>query len=99
LKKLQNQCIRKIFEAYKATNDSVLEKEVEIPSITTALKKVMANAIRRQAIISGGKIITQACERIRRNAMLKRHRRLQNNGLTPSETKAKWLREKVSEKL
>jgi hypothetical protein len=59
----------------------------------------VANAVRRQATISEKKIITQARERIRRNAMPKRHRRLQNNGLTPSETKAKWLRERISEEL
>jgi hypothetical protein len=99
LETLQNQCIRTVLGAYKATNGLILKKEAEVLPITTALDKAVANAVRRQAATQGGKVVTNLRDKLRRNAIPGRRRKQQRNRPTPSETKANWLRERVPEEL
>jgi len=40
-----------ILEAYKAINNLILKKEIKIPLIIITFNKLIANAVRRQAII------------------------------------------------
>ena len=99
LETLQNQCIRTVLGAYKATSGPILEKEAEISPITTTLDKAVANAVRRQATTQGGKTVTNIRDKLRRNAIPGWRRKLRQNRPTPGEIKANWLRERVSEKL
>ena len=99
LETLQNQCIRTVLGAYKATSGPILEKEAEIPPITTTLDKLVANAVRRQAITQRGKVVTNLRDKLRRNAIPGRQRRQQQNKPTPGEIKANWLRERIPEEL
>lgn len=97
LETAQNQCLRKILGAYKAVNARILEKEADIPPITTTLEKLTAKAVRRQATSIGGRIIQQARERIRNTALPGVRNRRQ--GLTPLETKQKWLQDRIPREL
>ena len=72
---IQNKCLRIISGAFKAVNESILEKESYVPPIPLYLDRLSALAKIRHRNAGTGAIIEAACERIRRRQKSARGRR------------------------
>jgi hypothetical protein len=96
LERLQNKSLRMVLGAYKAVRGPILEKEADIPPISTILSKLVANAVKRRYTGKGHQLITKACEKIRRGNPRQRARRTaEAHKLLPSEISADWLKKKI----
>ena len=96
LETLQNKSLRTILGAYKAVGGPILEKEADIPPISTTLSKLVANAVKRRYTGKGHQLIANACEKIRRGNLRQRAQRTTKaHKPLPSETSDDWLKKKI----
>ena len=65
LDKIQNNYLRQVTGAYKATHGRLLEKESDTPPITTRLETLTAKATRRYEQSIGGQIVREEAAKIR----------------------------------
>src|SRR6266536_2863933 len=89
LSNYQNKCLRTVARAYKATPTQILEVEICTPPLNIYLDSRVA-AFRQRLRISGtGRVIEQACERLR-TRFRNRRRRRRRVKITPDLLKDQW---------
>lgn len=91
LEVLQNKNLRRVLGAYRAVGSRILEKEAEIPSISTVLTAQVANVVKRRHTNKGAKVITKACATIR-NQTVQSQKKRKPAKQTPGELVTSWLR-------
>lgn len=96
LMKVQNECLRTIAGAFKATPTSALEVETAIPPLDLYLNERIASFRYRHQTKGMQELVSAACEQTRRKlARTRRRRRRKSEGpaSTEGERRSKWAEE------
>jgi hypothetical protein len=88
---LQAKSLRSVLGAYRAVHPRILEKEPQILPIGVVMERHIANAVKRRISSDVGRVITNACARIRSRVVGLRDKRKPNKR-TPNEVHSHWLR-------
>jgi hypothetical protein len=90
LEVLQNQTLRRVLGAYRAAGSRTLEKEADVPPISTVPTAQIANATKRRLMGKGAQAIRKACATIR-NCTAPRQSTRQPPKRTPGKLATSWL--------
>jgi hypothetical protein len=93
---LQAKSLRSVLGAYRAVHPRILEKESQVLPIGVIIERHIANAVKRRIGSDAGRVITNACARIRSRVVGPRDKRNPNKR-TPNEVHTHWLRTILSE--
>lgn len=103
LAKIQNEGLRRVLGAYRATSIPVLENEAQVPPIELVLDKTVLDHQRRQQGTTGQQTVENFCRRIRNNLQRRQRQRpntLERPNHQPGQGENTWrtLQEKWKQK-
>jgi hypothetical protein len=96
LQTIQNNCLRRISGAYRATPQDILELETGIPPVDIYLETRLLSQCEKYAASPGAKIVAAACHKIR-NRLQNRTQNETEELKIPGILSAKWAQRQIQE--